>query len=99
MGKEITETFRERALEVFLLLQYDARIWQKLKERKWASRMNYSKKHLKHIWYEYCFNGADFKALGGLFSHDRMALTQWNHQRVSSLYRKCRRKDKSDEGK
>jgi len=61
--------------------------------------MNYSKKHLKHIWYEYRFNGADFKALGGLFSHDRMALTQWNHQRVGSLYRKCRRKDKSDERK
>lgn len=56
--------------------------------------MNYSKKHLKHIWYKYCFNGADFKALGGVFSHDRMALTQWNKQREHSLYRKCERKAK-----
>lgn len=61
--------------------------------------MNYSKKHLKHIWYKYCFNGADFKALGGVFSHDRMALCRWDNQRERSLYRKCRRKDKSNERK
>ena len=36
--------------------------------------MNYSKKHLKHIWYKYFFGGSDFKTLGGVFSHDRMAL-------------------------
>lgn len=60
--------------------------------------MNYLKKHLKQIWYKYCFSGGDFRAIG-IFSHDRMALTQWDNQRESSLYRKCRRKDKSDERK
>lgn len=93
MGKDVSGICRERTLEVFLLLQYDARIWQKLKERKRTGRMNYSKKHLKHIWYKYCFNGADFRAIG-VFSHDRMALTQWNKQREHSLYRKCERKAK-----
>ena len=62
--------------------------------RKRTSRMNYSKKHLKHIWYKYFFGGSDFKALGGVFSHDRMALCRWDNQREHSLYRKCERKAK-----
>lgn len=61
--------------------------------------MNYSKKHLKRIWYKYCFNGADFEALGGVFSHDRMVLCRWYDQRESSLYRKRERKDKHYETK
>ena len=56
--------------------------------------MNYSKKkHLKQIWYKYCFSRGNFRAIG-VFSHDRMALTQWNKQREHSLYRKCERKAK-----
>lgn len=53
--------------------------------------MNYSKKHLKHIWYKYCFSGGDFRAIG-IFSRDRLALCRWDNQREHSLYRKCERK-------
>lgn len=60
--------------------------------------MNYSKKHLKHIWYKYCFSGGDFRTIG-IFSHDRMALCQWDNQKENSLYRKCERKAKHYERK
>lgn len=93
MGKDVSEICRERTLEVFLLLQYDARIWQKLKERKRTRRMNYSKKHLKHLFHKYCFGGYNLKVFGNS-GHDRNAICHWYNQLEHSLYRKCERKAK-----
>ena len=56
--------------------------------------MNYSKKHLKHLFYAYLFNEIDFKTLEGILFRDTRELRFWDGQREHSLYRKCERKAK-----
>ncbi len=55
--------------------------------------MNYSKKHLKHLFHKYCFDGYNLKVFGNS-GHDRNAICHWYNQLEHSLYRKCERKAK-----
>lgn len=55
--------------------------------------MNYSKKHLKHLFHKYYFGGYDPKVFSNS-DHDRNAICHWYNQIKHGLYHKCERKAK-----